>query len=90
MSLPRTAVLIVIFVIGAAGLVSAARLFFRLLVHGRITWPAAPIRHMARSPAGGRRSPRLRAAVSRPRTRRQRADAPPTPDRRDPISGPPP
>jgi hypothetical protein len=89
MSLLRTAVLIVIFVIGAAGLVTAARLLPRLLAHGRITWPSAPSRHMARRPAGGRRSPGLRAPVSRSRNRHNPAAAPPTPDQRDPISGPP-
>jgi hypothetical protein len=89
MSFVRTAVLIVIFVIGAAGLVTAARLLPRLLAHARITWPAAPSRHMARRPAGGRRSTGLRAAVRRPRNRHKPAAAPPTPDRRDPMSGPP-
>jgi hypothetical protein len=89
MSFLRTAVLIVIFVIGAAGLVTAARLLFRLLVHARITWPAAPTRHIGRRPASGPRPPRLRAAVSRPRNRHHPGAAPPTPDQRDPISEPP-
>jgi hypothetical protein len=47
MSVLRTAILIVIFVIGAAGLVTAARLLPRLLAHARVTWPAAPSRRLA-------------------------------------------
>jgi hypothetical protein len=88
MSLLRTAVLIVIIVIGAAGLVTAARLLPRLLTQARITWPAAPSRHMARRPASGRRSAGLRVAVSRPRNRSKSA-AVPTLDRRNPMAGPP-
>jgi hypothetical protein len=78
MSILRTVVLIVILAIGTAGLVSAARLLPRLLAHARATPPAAPFRHSARRPAGGRRSNGLRAAVSRPRNRhhsRRRAAA---------------
>jgi hypothetical protein len=45
MSFLRTAVLIVIFVIGALGLFSAARVLPRLLAQVRTTSPAAPGRH---------------------------------------------
>jgi hypothetical protein len=44
MSFLRTAVLIVIFVIGAAGLVTAARLLPRLLAHARSPVPPRPDR----------------------------------------------
>jgi hypothetical protein len=46
MSLLRTAVLIVIFVIGAISLVSAARVLPRLLAQARAVWPAAHRRHL--------------------------------------------
>jgi hypothetical protein len=68
MSVLRTVVLIVILVIGTAGLVSAARLLPRLLAHARVTRPAA----------------------RRPPDRHETGAVSPTPDRRDPTSGPPP
>jgi hypothetical protein len=89
MSLLRTAILIVILVIGAAGLVSAARLLPRLLAHARPASPVPCFRHSARRPAGGRRSNGLRAAVSRPRNRHhpRRRTAATWPA--GPMSGPP-
>jgi hypothetical protein len=44
MSVLRTVVLIIIFVIGSAGLVTAARLLPRLLAHARSPAPPTPDR----------------------------------------------
>lgn len=89
MSVLRTAVLIVIFVVGVVGLVTAARLFPRLLAHAQVTWPAAPSRRLARRAPRGSRSTGLGGSARRPPDRHDAGTASPSPNRRDPMSGPP-